>query len=634
MRSHKTIADWQSLPYEASFTAHDAAQYLHSTSGGSTLLVPDQIAEQAKRQKHALALAGPDVSLSYAELDNKANYLAHQLIAAGVTAETPVVVCMNRSPLMLISLLAILRAGGFYIPIDLNYPAKRVHYVIEDSQATVVLTESAIAAHYEFGEHAIFVDTIYFPDTLVAPPDVELRGDQLAYLIYTSGSTGQPKGVEVTHANLAHLACWFINAFTITPADRVSYIVGAAFDVSVIEIWPSLVAGAGLHMTDEMTRISPVNLHDWILAQSITVCFTPTPLAERLLQQDWPANASLRLFITGGDVLRIPPSANIPFTVYNAYGPTECTVITTYGLVDPEPATGLPTIGKPIDRAQVYILNEQLQPVADGESGEIVIGGAGVSRGYRNRPELTAARFISNPMTGDATDRLYRSGDIGYFLPNGEIAFQGRADGQVKIRGYRIELGEIEAALLAQPGIAAGVVIAQPDDDGEKRLVAYIVPVTGTDLSLTQIRVGMGQTLPDYMIPSIFVSLDKLPFTPNGKVDRALLPSPDTANILSEPIVQQEATPLETKVGMLMATVLSMTEIDYDANFFSMGGHSILGTQLLTRVAATFGVTLALRELFQAPTARQLAAVIEQEIIQHVESMSDEEAMHYLALLT
>ncbi len=393
--------------------------------------------------------------------------------------------------------------------------------------------------------------------------------------------------------------------------------------------------GASVYLPDEDTRVSPALLRDWLLEQGITISFVPTALAERMMTLEWPSRASLRMLLTGADKLRHYPPANLPFTWINNYGPTEATVVATSGEVLPtDSPTEVPSIGRPIANTQIYLLDENLKQVPIGEPGEMYIGGAGVARGYLNRPELNAERFILDPFSSEPEARLYKTGDLARFLPDGQIAFLGRTDYQIKLRGYRIEPEEIMAVLNSHPAIETSVVVAREDDanPGEKRLVAYIVLAPGAEIELDALRTMLAEHLPDYMIPAAFVRLDTLPITPNGKVDRKALPAPDTTNTLQdEKTAALPSTLMEARVAEIVASLLGLEQVGIDDNFFMLGGHSLLGTQVIARVTSTFEVELTLRSLFEAPTVRQLSAVIESRILARLESMSDEEALQLLS---
>jgi acyl-CoA synthetase (AMP-forming)/AMP-acid ligase II/acyl carrier protein len=354
-----------------------------------------------------------------------------------------------------------------------------------------------------------------------------------------------------------------------------------------------------------------------MVAERITVTFVPTPLAERMLGLGWPRQTALRLMLTGGDTLHRHPGSRLPFALINNYGPTECTVVATSGRVPNDRGTArLPAIGRPISNARVHILDEAMRPVPPGTSGEIYIGGAGVGRGYLNLPELTAARFVPDPFSDAPGGRLYRTGDVGRWLPDGDVAFEGRLDEQVKVRGVRIEPGEIVAALSAHPTVKTSTVVARHDASGETRLVAYVVPAAcAPPPSLDALRTALAAVLPEAMIPSAFVLVPDLPLTPNGKVDRAALPAPDDGNTLRAGDYVAPRTVVEERLTAILQDLLGLERVSVTENFFLLGGHSLLGAQVLARVRHELGVEPSLRTLFTSATVAELAAEIEREIL-------------------
>jgi acyl-coenzyme A synthetase/AMP-(fatty) acid ligase/acyl carrier protein len=367
-----------------------------------------------------------------------------------------------------------------------------------------------------------------------------------------------------------------------------------------------------VHLPDEATRLSPEALRDWLVEQRITISFAPTVLAERLISLDWPSNTRLRILLTGADTLQHYPPAGLPFTLVNNYGPTECTVVATSGAVWPnECPSSLPPIGRPIDNVSIYLLDDELRLVPRGEAGAVYIGGAGVSRGYINHPELTAERFIPNPFGGALAGQLYRTGDRARFLPNGQLEFLGRIDDQVKMRGYRIELNEIGCALSRHPSIQSSVVTAREDERGNKQLVAYIVRNNSKEPSASELREHLRVFLPEYMVPAVFLSLPSLPLSPNGKINRAALPEPSPFNTIRDEEFEPPHTPTEKKLAELLAIMLETERVGASDNFFLLGGHSLLGTQLIVKIRNCFGVELNLRALFDHPTVSGIAAQID-----------------------
>jgi acyl-CoA synthetase (AMP-forming)/AMP-acid ligase II/acyl carrier protein len=386
-----------------------------------------------------------------------------------------------------------------------------------------------------------------------------------------------------------------------------------------------------VHIPDEDARIDPEQLRDWLVAQGISISFLPTPLAERVMGLEWPPQTALRVLLTGGDVLHRYPSAGLPFRVVNNYGPTENTVVATSGEVTASARPGrLPSIGRPIANVQVHILDESLRPVPVGMVGEVYIGGAGLARGYLNRPELTAERFVTTSCGDCGTERLYKTGDLARYLPDGSIDFRGRIDQQIKIRGFRVELGEIEAVLGEHPAVQTSVVVAHENGVDSKRLVAYLVPAPGFNPTAPDLRAFLGTKLPDYMVPTTFVRLEALPLTAHGKVDRAALPDPDISDLGLDATFVAPRTPVEEGLTEIVATLLGLEQVGIADHFFMLGGHSLLATQVIARVQDAFGVDLILRTVFEAPTVAELAREIERLILDKVETMSEDEVRRIL----
>jgi amino acid adenylation domain-containing protein len=600
--------------------------------------VPQLVAAWAAATPNAPALTMGADSLTYRELNHRASRFANYLIALGVGSESLVGLCLDRSPTAVVCALGILKAGGAYLPLDPAYPTERLAFILADAQPSVLITNKEMTAQLPTGPWrmlAIDRGNAELDRQTTDPPIIDITPEQLAYVIYTSGSTGQPKGVEITHGSLMNLVHWHQRAFEVTPADRASLLAGVGFDAAVWETWPYLTAGASLHLPDETTRLSPELLRDWLVTEEITVSFLPTALAERVMNLEWPFNTALRFLLTGAETLRHFPSNRLPFKLINNYGPTECTVVATSGTVTPDSCrNSLPTIGRPIANTQIHILDENLQNVPAGTAGEVYIGGAGVARGYLNRPELTAERFIQNPFSTDDTQqgaRLYKTGDIARYLPDGEIEYVGRIDEQVKILGHRIEPNEIVAVLDRHPAIQASLVVAREDAGSEKHLVAYIVFKSGAQPAAAELASFLRKELPEYMVPTVFVRLLMLPLTQNGKVDRAALPPPDVENTLRDEEFIAPRTPIEERLAVLLSSLLGLEQVSVNDNFFMLGGHSLLGTQLIAQIRSTFGVEMALRTLFDAPTIEQLSREIERLLMAKVEAMTEDEAQSLLA---
>jgi amino acid adenylation domain-containing protein len=583
--------------------------------------VHELVAQRAAEAPETLAVSGTREDLSYGELDRRANRLAHYLRSKGVGRNVVVGLFVERSASMAIGALAILKAGGSYIPLDPIHPAERLAFMLNDSRAHLVVSTTRLMDGFPVGSWQV-VTFDGDADRIAAQPETQpntgVLGDDLAYIIYTSGSTGQPKGVELVHSGLVSLVRWHHRAFQVTAADRASAQSTLGFDASVWELWAYLTAGASLHLPGDSVRNDASALRDWIVSRKITITFAATAIAERLLQLDWPAHTALRYLLTGADTLKTYPSQSLPFVLINNYGPTECTVVSTSGVVPAGcPASQAPSIGRPIDRAEIYILDEQKLPLRDGEAGEIYIGGRGLARGYRNRPDLTAERFIPNPFLHEPGARMYRTGDLGRWLPNGEIAFLGRVDEQVKIRGYRVEPSEISVVLGQHSFVQASAVLATGDAPGEKQLTAYLVLAPGMDVTAAGLRDFLKHRLPEYMVPSAFVTVSALPVTEQGKLDRTGLLAMQGTRLSDEAYVAP-STLVEEELVKILIPLLKVERVGVNDNFFLLGGHSLLGTQLIARVSDTFGVDLTLLKLFDHPTVNEMASEIENLILAKV----------------
>ncbi len=568
--------------------------------------------EQVVKTPDAIAVIDGEKSLTYEQLNQKANQLAYYLQNLGVKTEDLVGICIERSVLMIIGLLGILKAGAAYIPLDPNYPSERLAYMLEDSAVSVLLTQENLVDTLPNYLGTIFcldqdgkILDHHPQDNLLHP----MTSENLAYVIYTSGSTGKPKGVLIQHQSLLNLVSWHQNAFDITTIDRVTQLAGIAFDASVWEIWPYLTAGACLAIVPPDLLTSPKQLQEWLIAKKITVSFLPTPLAETLIPLDWSPNCLLRLMLTGGDKLNDFPPTSIPFTLVNNYGPTENTVVTTSVKITPDLLTEkAPPIGRPISNTQVYILDQYQQPVPIGIPGELYIGGSGLAKGYLNRPELTDSKFIANPFSQKLSDRLYKTGDLVRYGNDGQIEFVGRIDHQVKIRGFRIELGEIETVLNQHPQVKEAIIIAREDQPGVKRLCAYVI--ASQNLTVSQLRLFLQEKLPQYMVPAFFVLLDAFPLTANGKIDRCALPQP-TLELEDEAALNlSPGTEKERILAAIWQRVLGLKNISINDNFFELGGDSILAIQIIAQ-ANQAGLQITPKQLFSHQTIAQLATVAE-----------------------
>jgi amino acid adenylation domain-containing protein len=573
--------------------------------------VHEIVETQAAAAPNALAVASAGRRLTYGELDRVANQLAHRLRRRGVGPEVQVAVLLERSVDMVVALLAVFKSGGAYIPLDPAYPDERLMFMVRNAGAPLLVTTSDFLERLpELASAALCLDRDR--ESIAHEPVERLAGGatlaNLAYVIYTSGSTGTPKGVQIPHAGLLNLVSWHRRVYGLSSDDRGTQLASPAFDASVWEIWPYLASGASVHIPDEGTRLAAPRLLEWLGRETITCSFLPTPLAEAALDLEWPAGG-LRAVLTGGDKLHRRPRHGVPIRLINHYGPTENSVVTTCAAVDPsEHDETLPSIGKPIDNTRVYVLDERMQPVPAGVPGELFVGGVGLSRGYVNRPDLTAERFVPDPLSAEPGGRLYRTGDLVRYRADGNIEFLGRIDHQVKIRGFRIELGEIEAALARHAAVGGAAVILY-EDDGERRLVGYVVARDGVEISWDELRGFLRGSLPDYMVPAAFVALDALPLTANGKLDRRALPAPKTERQIETASVEPRS-PLEQQIAAIWKEVLGFAEVGVEDNFFDLGGYSLLLVQVHERLCTLLERDLPVIRLFQYPTIASLAAHI------------------------
>jgi amino acid adenylation domain-containing protein len=580
------------------------------------------IEAQVQKTPNAIAAIFGEQSLSYRELNKKANQLAHHLNSLGVGEESLVGIYLDRSLDMLVGLLAILKAGGAYIPLDPNYPQERIAFMLTDSGASVLLTQQNLLTQLgEFNVKSVILDTEW---EIIAQNSSEnllnpVTPQNLAYVIYTSGSTGKPKGVSLNHRPLVNLLTWQIKISTLPPKAKTLQFTPISFDVSFQEIFSTWGEGGTLVMIDDETRKDAIELLQVLEKQEIARLFLPFVALQNLTEvaDNQGTNChALREVITAGEQLQITPAIANWFsrqpncTLHNHYGPSESHVVTAYTLTgSPETWQKLPPIGRPIDNSPIYLLNDALQLVPIGVAGELCIVIEDEVRGYIHRPELTTAKFIANPFSSDSNSRLYKTGDLARYLPDGNIEYLGRIDGQVKVRGFRIELGEVEAALSQCPGVREVAVIVREDVPGDKRLVAYLV--VNKDISNQELRTWLKEKLPEYMIPTVFVILESFPLTPSGKVDRRFLPIPDASRRDLEASYVPAQTEIEQQIINIWTEILKLERIGIHDNFFDLGGYSLLGTQIITRMRQLFSVELSLRVLFELPTVAELANRIE-----------------------
>jgi amino acid adenylation domain-containing protein len=600
-------------------------------------------AERAAASPQAIALITGERTLTYAEVDRRAGQVARHLRALGSGPERIVGVAIERSPELIIALLAVLKAGGAYVPLDPAWPAERLAYILDDAGAAVLLTTAnVLAAHAVLAAGPRRTVQLEEIGTEIEPvadaeADPEIDPDNLAYLIYTSGSTGRPKGVMVRHGSLASYVAGFRDEHRIGPADRVLQLASIGFDTSAEEIYPCLTAGAALVLRDDALLGAAPDFLRACGELGISILDLPTAfwheMVARLSDPDFAPPgaalpAALRLMILGGE--RVLPERLAAWRslkglgtervkLVNTYGPTEATIVATRCELPPDlEVAGEVPIGRPVPGARAVVVDPSLDLAPPGIPGELCVGGAGVARGYLHRPDLTAERFVPDPWSGATGARLYRTGDLVRLLPSGDLEFLGRVDDQVKIRGFRVELKEIEAALRRHPEVADAVVTAREDAPGDRRLAAYVAARTPeTPPTAAALRDALQESLPDYMLPAAFVFLPALPLTPSGKVDRRGLPAPDRSPGDDDYVAPQ--TEVEETVAAIWAKVLGLDRVGATANFFHLGGHSLLLPQVQHRLNVAFQVEIPLRVLFDEPTLDGLALSIEEILLEDIE---------------
>ncbi|HEK1766336.1 TPA: amino acid adenylation domain-containing protein [Pseudomonas putida] len=573
----------------------------------TVLMVHQRIQLQTRQQPDAVAATCAGIALSYGELELRANALAQRLVMLGVQPEDRVAILARRGLDTLVGLVAILKAGAGYVPIDPAHPDERIAYLLDDSAPSVVLTQHDLRARLgQCPAPVVELDRADWPSSEQAPQVDGLAVDNLAYVIYTSGSTGLPKGVMVEHRTLNNLIDWHCRAFDLCQGRHTSSLAGFGFDAMAWEVWPALCAGATLHIAPPSEQGEDIDaLLAWWRGCPLDVSFLPTPVAEYAFshQIDHP---TLRTLLIGGDRLR-QFTRHPGFAVINNYGPTEATVVASSGAMVPG---GVLHIGAPVDNARLYVLDAHHQPVAQGVAGELYIGGAGVARGYLNRAQMTAERFLDDPFSAQPGARMYRTGDLVRWLDDGTLDYLGRNDDQVKIRGVRIELGEIESRLAALPGINEAVVLAREDQPGQPRLVAYFTGQDSVEVAApVQLRTQLQAHLPDYMVPVAFVRLESLPLTANGKLDRRALPAPTRADLFERRFEAPQGE-LEQTLAQIWQGLLQVERVGRHDHFFELGGHSLLAMRLVAQVRQRLGVELTLGTLFAQAELAAMAEVV------------------------
>ncbi len=590
------------------------------------LCIHELVEAQAARTPNAIAVEYADQRLTYRELVERANQLAHFLRRRGVERESRVGICLRRSLELPVALLAVLKAGGACVPLDPAYPKERLEYMLEDSQTALVLTQPGLLAEVtDFNAEMVTLDADWNSFSRESTENVrsDVKPDNLAYLIYTSGSTGKPRGVLLTHLGLVNHNAAAVKLFGITPADRMAQFASISFDIAIEEIFPTWIAGAALVIREEDASLAVGDFLRWVSERKVTALDLPTAywheLVGELSESTLKLPESLRIVIVGGEkasstklaAWRKVAGSRVRWV--NTYGPTETSVIVT--AFEPDSSEEIPAIlpiGRPIANTKIHILDANLQPLPVGIPGDLYVSGPGLARGYLNRPEVTAEKFISDPFAAQPGARMYKTGDVARYLASGEIEFAGRTDDQVKIRGYRVELKEIESVLGSYAAVREVVVVAR-ETDGGKNLVAYVVPAREQVPTGSELRAYLKQRLPHYMVPSAFVLLEAMPKTPNGKVDRRGMPAPKPADFTEPNEYIAPTDELEKQLTKIWAAVLSKESIGIRDNFFDLGGHSLLAARLMHRIEQTLGQRLPLAALLQAPTVEQFAALLRQE---------------------
>jgi amino acid adenylation domain-containing protein len=601
---HRLLVEWNQTAVE-----YPAAECVH-----------EQFTKQAVQTPEAIAVTSENRSLTYRELDEASNRLARLLISRGVGPEILVGVAMNRTVDLMVALFGVLKAGGAYIPLDATYPRARIEATLDDANPLLVVTQTALTSLVpsRFSTLCVDAENDAISRQDAHPLEPRSHSDNPMYVIYTSGSTGKPKGVVLEHRNVVNFFTAMDRALGVDPSRVWLAVTSLAFDISVLELFWTLTRGCRVILQDANASFTPgpYSIAAHIRTHRVThLQCTPSLMRMMISNKDVAAAIwALKTLLLGGEAL--PPALVAEVrrvfrgSIYNMYGPTETTIWSTTDLVEDSGDT-VP-IGRPIANTQCYILDEQLDPVPTGEVGELYIGGDGVAREYLCRPELTTERFLRNPFVDNPAARIYKTGDLARYLPDGRLECLGRTDFQVKIRGFRIELGEIETALESHPGVKQAVVTAREETPGDKRLVAYVVLAAEAPPSRRELRDYLKDLLPENMQPGIFVIVEAMPLTDNGKTDRKALPPPTPADSLGEVEFQQASSDLEKRIVALWQDALDTTSIGIDHNFFDLGAHSLMVAEVHGRLQDMLGREIPITTMFQYPTVRTLTVYLEQ----------------------
>ena len=624
-----------------------------STDYPRTQCIHQIFEQQVEQNPDAVAIVHGNEQLTYLELNTRANQLAHHLKSFGVGPEVLVGICLERSLEMVVAMMGILKAGGAYVPLDPEYPPERLAFILSDTQPPVLLTQLSFMGRLpEQVDQIICLDAAWatIEQEKGTNPTAETDASNQAYILYTSGSTGKPKGVMIPHAAICNHMLWMLKEFAFEPSERFLQKTPFTFDASVWEFYAPLLSGGRLVMAEPEGHRDGTYLVDAIIDNNInTLQVVPSQLQMLLNEKRFENCLSLRRVFCGGEALTLELFnqflARLPAVeLINLYGPTEATIDSTFWRCKPQQGRPIMPIGRPIGNMQAYILDPQLNPVPVGVHGELYIAGPGIGRGYLNRPDLTAEKFVPNPFPSSPSNRggtrhgedkiggrLYRSGDLARYLPNGSIEYIGRSDYQVKLHGFRIELGEVESVLGRHPAVEEAVVIAREDVPGDKRLVAYVVALHESPPTFRELRRFLKEKLPDYMIPSAIVNLDSLPLTPNGKIDRRALPPPDPSRSELEAVYVAPQNEVERIIAEVWQQVLRIEQAGMHDNFFDLGGHSLLLIQIHNKFQALFNKEIPIADLFRYPTIKALADHLAQEVNDNVSMQQTSDSIEKLA---